>query len=193
VFPNACLILRAKSQSMLPKIDERTLTLLDRLLNGFDPVVHRVQPQGDFPGGIARLDLPAAPGAEYFFQLWFYEGGERHIRAELMQHRGDDTYFWYRPFERAEFRGSEEDLVNEFCEVLEALLVHETRIVQRRGWLFWHFRCEYRAAEMWKGVYAHSAFRCGRFKTPQISGRTRVYHSAAIASAGSAKSETGAP
>jgi hypothetical protein len=83
-----------------------------------------------------------------------------------------------------EFRGSEDDLVNEFCEELEALLIHETRIVQRKGWLFWHFRCEYRTGEKWKGVCSHSAFRGGRFKPPPIKGTRRVYHSAPIASVG---------
>ena len=100
--------------------------------------------QSEFRGIIARLDLPTPPDAEYFFRLWFYEGGERQIGARLIQDRSDDTYFWYRPLEMAEFRGSEDDLVSEFCEELKALLTHETRIVQRKGWLFWHFRCEYR-------------------------------------------------
>jgi hypothetical protein len=68
-------------------------------------------------------------------------------------------------------KGSDEDLVSDFCEELEVLLTHETRIVQRKGWLFWHFRCEYRAGENWKSVCSQSAFRAGRFKPPQISGR----------------------
>ncbi|HYL67814.1 MAG TPA: hypothetical protein VEX69_01485 [Candidatus Limnocylindria bacterium] len=131
---------------------------------------------------IANLDLPIAPGAEYFFRLSFYEDGERQISAQLIEHSGDETYFWYRPLEMGEFRGSEDDLVCEFCEELEALLTHETRIVQRKGWVFWHFRCEYRTGEKWKSVCSHSAFR-GSFKPPHIDGKRRVYHSPPVATA----------
>jgi hypothetical protein len=172
------------SESMPPKIDDKTLALLNRLLGESNPIIHPVKPQGDFREEIVRLDLPAAPGAEYFFRLWFYEGGERQISAQLIQDRCDDTYFWYRPLEMAEFGGSEDDLVSEFCEELEALLTHETRIVQQKGWLFWDFRCEYRAGEMWKSIYSPSAFRGGRFRPPKIKGRKRVYRSAPIATAG---------
>jgi len=56
--------------------------------------------------------------------------GERQISAHLIQHRSDDTYFWYRTLEMGEFKSSEDDLVSEFCEELENLLTHETRIVQ---------------------------------------------------------------
>jgi len=130
-----------------PKIDAKTLALLNRLLGDRNPVILPSETQSDIRENMARLDLPTAPGAEYFFRLWFYEGGERQISARLIQHFGDETYFWYRPLEMTEFRGSEDDLVSEFCEELETLLTHETRIVQRKGWLFWHFRCEYRAEE----------------------------------------------
>ena len=169
-----------KSESMPPKIDAKTSSLLSRLLGDYNPGIN--QPKGDIREKIVRLDLPTAPGAEYFFRLWFYEGGERQISAHLLQNRGDDTYFWYRPLEMGEFNGSEDDLVSEFCQELENLLTHETRIVQRKGWLFWHFRCEYRAEEKWKSVCSHSAFRGGRFKPPHINGRRRIYHSASIAS-----------
>ena len=167
---------------MPPEVDAKTSSLLNRLLGDRNPLIHPEEPTGDIREKIARLDLPAAPNAEYFFRLWFYEDGERQISAHLIQHRSDDTYFWYRPLEMGEFKSSEDDLVSEFCEELENLLTHETRIVQRKGWLFWHFRCEYRTEEKWKSVCSHSAFRGGRFKPPQIRGRKRVYHSAPITS-----------
>ena len=120
------------------------------------------------------IDLPTAQDAEYFFRVWFYEGGERQMTAQLVRRRSDDSYFWYRPLEMGEFNGSEDNLVIRSRQKLEALLTHETRIVQRKGWLFWHFRGEYRAVEKWKGIYGHSAFRGGRSKVPQIEGRKRV-------------------
>ena len=166
---------------MPPRIDDKTLALLNRLLGDYGPVFHTLEQQGNSRENISRLDLPTAPGAEYSFRLWFYEDGERQIGAQLIEPPSDETYFWYRPLELAEFRGSEDDLVSKFCQVLEALLTHETRIVQRKGWFFWHFRCEYRAGDEWKSVYSHSAFRGGGFKPPHIKGRRRVYHSAPIA------------
>jgi hypothetical protein len=170
-----------KSESMPPTIDPKTSSLLSRLIGDCNLLIHQEEPTGDIRGKIARLDLPLATGAEYFFRLWFYEGGERQISARLIQQRSDDTYFWYRPFEMGELNGSEDDLVSEFCEELEALLTHETRVVQRKGWLFWHFRCEYCTGEKWKSIYSYAAFRGGGFKVPQIKGRKRVYHSAPVA------------
>jgi|SRR6266446_157504 hypothetical protein len=152
---------------MSPRIDAKTAALLSRLLVDCNPVVHPENRK------IAVIDLPTAQDAEYFFRVWFDAGGERQITAQLVRRRSVDTYFWYRPLEMGEFNGSEDNLVIKFCQELEALLTHETRIVQRKGWLFWHFRCEYRG---------HSVFRGGRFKVPQIEGRKRVYHSAPIVS-----------
>jgi hypothetical protein len=164
------------------RIDDKTLSLLNRLLRGYGPVIHPVEPQCNPRDNITRFNLPTAPDAEYSFRLWFYESGERQISAQLIRDHSDETYFWYRPLEMGEFNGCEDDLVSEFCEELEALLTHETRIVQLKGWLFWHFRCEYRVGEKWKSVCSHSAFRGGRFRPPHIEGRMRVYHSAPIAS-----------
>jgi len=171
---------------MRQRIDDKTLVLLNRFLGDYVPDIQPVEPQGNSRENTTRFDLPTAPGAEYFFRVWFYEDGERQISAQLIQHRCDDTFFWYRPFEMAEFRGSEDDLASEFCMELESLLTHETRIVQRKGWLSWHFSCEYRAGEEWKSVCSHSAFRGGGFKPPHIEGRRRVYHSAPIASVAAA-------
>jgi hypothetical protein len=166
---------------MPSKIDERTLALLNRLLGDYGPVTPPLEPLGNSRENARKLDLPSAPGADYFFRLWFYDDGERQIGAHLIQHSSADIYFWYRPFELAEFRGSQDDLVTEFCEELESLLTHETRIIQRKGWLFWGFRCEYREGAEWKEVYGHLASRW--FKPPQILGKSCVYCSAPISSA----------
>jgi hypothetical protein len=171
---------------MPSKIDVKTLALLNRLLGDFGPVTPPLEPLGNSHENARRLNLPSAPGAEYFFKVWFYEDGERQISAHLILHSSEDNYFWHRPFELAEFRGSQDDLVTEFCKELEALLTHETRIVQRKGWLSWHFSCEYRAGEKWKSVCSHSAFRGVGFKPPQIEGSKRVYHSAPIANVAAA-------
>jgi hypothetical protein len=161
-----------------PNIDVKTRALLSRFLSGFDPVVDLVKsPLENF----TRIDLPLASSAEYFFRLWFFDGGEREISAVLTRKQTDDAYFWHRPFELAEFKSSEADLVDKFCRELEALLTHETRIVQRKGWLLWHFRCEYRAGNVWENVYNHAALRGPKWNLPHIDGRSRVYYSGLIA------------
>jgi hypothetical protein len=165
--------------AMIPQVDDRTLRLLNLHLPDFNPVIQPVEGLKVTGPHICRLDLPPAHGADYFFRLWFSPDGERQIGAKLVEDSDDASYFWYRPFELAEFRDSNEDLVNTFCEKLEALITHETRIIQRKGWLCWHFRCDYRASENWKCLYRHSALR-GGFKPPQIRGRRRVYSSAAL-------------
>ena len=163
---------------MIPQIDDKTLGLLSLLLPDFNPAVLPAGAEGE-GAHTGPLDLPPAHGADFFFRLWLYADGERHISAKLVEDSRDATYFWHRPFELAEFRGSEEGLLSAFREELAALLIHETRIIQRKGWLSWHFRCEYRASGNWKCLYRHSALR-GGFKPPQIRGRRRVYSSAAL-------------
>jgi hypothetical protein len=79
---------------MPSEIDERTLALLNRLLGDSGPATPPLEPLGNSRENARRLDLPSAPGAEYFFRVWFYENGERQISAQLIEHNGDETYFW---------------------------------------------------------------------------------------------------
>jgi hypothetical protein len=166
---------------MLPRIGDKTAALLRDLLPGFNPTIEAAYPLRHSGESIAKLNLPTASGAEYSFTLWFDESGERQISAKLKQYKNDRPYFWYRPFELAEFRNNVEKLEAKFCDELGILLTHETRIIQRKGWLFWSFRCEYHEGENWKGVYGHMALRW--FKPPQIIGKSRVYRSAPVSSA----------
>ena len=122
---------------MLPRIGDKTAALLRDLLPVFNLAIEAANPLRHSRKSTARLDLPTAPGAEYSFTLWFDEGGEREISAELIPYQNDRPYFWYRPFELAEFRDNVENLEAKFCDELEILLTHETRVVQKKGWLFW--------------------------------------------------------
>jgi hypothetical protein len=175
----SCVLYSCLLVAMIPQIDDKTLRLLNLLLPDFNPVIQPVEGSKVTGPHTCRLELPPAHGADYFFCLWFYPDGERQIGAKLVEVSDDARYFWYRPFELAEFRDSNEDLVNVFCEQLDALITHETRIIQRKGWLFWHFRCDYRASGNWKCLYRHSALR-GGFKPAPIKGRKRVYGSPAL-------------
>lgn len=168
------------NEHTLHKIDDQTLLLLNRLVGDASQLVPCVETRDEFHDVITKVDLPIALGGEYFFRLWFYKDGERQISAHLVPRCSNDTYFWYQPFEMNEFKDSEHGVVIEFCKELEVLLTHETRIIQRKGWLSWHFDCEYHAGEEWKSLYRHSALRSGGFRPPEIEGRRRVYHSAPI-------------
>jgi hypothetical protein len=116
---------------------DKTLELLARLLPGFvvQPVTQRLRRVES-----TRIDLPAAPGADYFYQiLEIYP--EMQIGAELIGWDPEINYFWYRPFELAEFRNSRDALEAALCETLEKLLTNDTQIVQKSGWLTWNFKC----------------------------------------------------
>jgi len=67
-----------------------------------------------------------------------------------------------------------------FCEALEKLLTYETRIIQKNGWLNWHFKCEYKANDGWRRIGRYSALKLGGFKAPKIESRTRIYRSSAL-------------
>ena len=154
----------------------KTLELLSRLLPDFAP-----QPVTEQAAGIrsTKIDLPPAAGADYFFQLLIEP--EMQISAERTVPGSEVNYFWYRPFESAEFRDSAEALEAAFCETLEKLLTHESRIIQKNGWLNWHFQCDHRTADGWKRIYRHSALKLGGWRVPQIDGRVRTWRSSALA------------
>jgi hypothetical protein len=125
-----------------------------------------------------KIALPPATGADYFFQL--YTEPEMQIYAQLTAQNSGVHHFWYRPFESAEFRDSMEALEAAFCETLEKLLTHETRIIQKNGWLIWHFKCEYKTAGLWTRIPGVSYLKFGRWKTPKIVGKIRIYQSPAL-------------
>lgn len=159
-------------------VDERMVAALNRSLPGigFEPIVKTHL--GDVRS--VRVELPAPPEAEYQFILTLQP--ERQIHARLLRYLDTQqrNYFWYRPFQDAEFRNSMEKLDAAFIETIEKLVRHQTRIVQKRGLLNHAFRLEYKSPTGWKCVYGHSALRLGGFSVPSIAGKERVYHSSAI-------------
>jgi hypothetical protein len=84
-----------------------------------------------------HIDLPPATGNDYCFTLWL-GSGEKQIAARLLN-ADKSSYFWYRPFEDAEFRSAER-LDKAFREAVEVIMRHNTRIEQKRGLLFNHFK-----------------------------------------------------
>jgi hypothetical protein len=128
--------------------------------------------------------MPTAPGADYFYRLWIDDYGERIISARLTAGQDARSLFWDSCFELAGFRDDVEKLEIAFCEMLEILLIHETRIVQTKGLLWWGFHCHYREGEVWKLVSGGS-LSLRWFKAPPIPGSRQTYSSAPISSASS--------
>jgi hypothetical protein len=126
----------------------------------------------------SSVDLPAPPEADYRFHLTLRP--ERQIHANPLHLGEAHYYFWYRPFEEAEFGNSIEKLDGAFLETVERLVSHETRIVQKRGLLNHSFRCDYKSQGEWKRVYGHSALRFGGFVPPPIAGRKQIYYAPAL-------------
>ena len=119
-----------------------------------------------------HIEMPPPAGADYCFTLWL-GSGEKQISARLLN-ADKSSYFWYRPFEDAEFRSAEQ-LDKAFLEAVEVIIRHNTRIEQKRGLFFNHFKCEYESASGWKRLYGHSALRW--IRAPRITGRQHIYQS----------------
>jgi hypothetical protein len=157
-------------------VDEPTLTALTRSLPNV-PLEPKLTHMSGSSEPFVSVVLPAALNAEYRFSIALRP--EKQIAAELLNAREGD-YFWYRPFEDAEFSSCLEKLEASFFDTVDLLVSHETRIVQERGWLWHKFQCDYKPATGWKEVYAHSALRLGGgFRVP-TAGKKRIYYSPAL-------------
>jgi hypothetical protein len=119
-----------------------------------------------------HIELPPPAGADYCFTLWLGRD-EKQISARLLK-SDQSSYFWYRPFEEAEFRSARR-LNEAFLEAVELIMLHNTRIEQKRGLFSNHFKCEYESASGWKRLYGLSALRWMR--APKITGRQQIYQS----------------
>jgi hypothetical protein len=155
---------------------EKIIETLNRLLPDF--VVQPVS-QGDGHTGSTRIDLPAAIGAEYLFELWIRP--ETQIGARLIEGGADCNYFWYLPFEDTDYGSSMEKLDQHFCETVEKLLTHDTRIIYRSGWMSWQFRCDYETQGQWKQISYNSTLKLAGWKVPKLVGKSRIYRSPALA------------
>ncbi len=154
---------------------EKIIETLNRLLPDF--VVQPVS-QGDGHTRSTRIDLPTAVGAEYLFELWIRP--ETQIGARLIEGGADCNYFWYLPFEDADYSGSTKILDQRFCETVEKLLTHNTRIIYRSGWLSWQFRCDYETQGRWKKISYNSTLKLAGWKVPKLAGKRRTYQSPAL-------------
>ena len=148
-------------------MDTRVARQLNRLIPGFEENLTKEPPPA------VLLELPTAPSADYRFLLYFEP--EMQIHAKLL---GTDQkrYFWYMPFKEAAYRNDPGKLFTAFADAVEALILHPTRIVQRRGLLSHSFKLECQRDGQWQHVSGNSCWRFG-FDVPTIRGRRHVYNS----------------
>lgn len=128
-----------------------------------------------------RLALPAAPGADYSFTLYFSPNGQREIHAipcNLPQSSLSGDYFFFRMGFESKNHLSPRELARFANATVRDLIHSETRIRQRRGLLLWSFRLERKLGEKWVQVSSCSALR-GLSVLP-IEGRKHIHSSPPI-------------
>jgi hypothetical protein len=158
-----------------PSIDTRVAGLLNRLLPGFEKDLIAKSPTSQKSAELL-LKLPPAPDADYQFLLWLEP--EMQIHARLLG-TGQNYSFWYMPFEAAGYREDLGNLGKAFAETVETVILHPTRIVQKRGLLSHSFKLECEREGAWHRIYQMSYMRFA-FEAPRIRGRRHVYCSPPI-------------
>jgi hypothetical protein len=132
-------------------------------------------PRREIENAYSVFRLPAPPGAEYAFSVWIYDTGEPQIMARLVN--ADEHHsFWYKPFELVDWP-SEEAREEAFLKTLGLVLNLPTRIVQRKGLLFWSFDCALQTEGGWKSISGIGILRRSNMEVPPIEERTRSYYS----------------
>ena len=122
--------------------------------------------------------LPVPEGADYRFWCLLYDDGEPQIGAERLD-IDPDEYFWYRLFEDPDF-ASDDERSERFTEFLSEIVRFPSRILQRRGWLFWHFDIELEKSGVWRRVHGHACMKFGGSQVPNRDRRKSVYRSPAL-------------
>lgn len=150
-----------------------TIALLKAYLPGFEPEVVTG------PHGWETVYLPRASGADYAFSVHEEPGGERQIGADRTGGRPGE-YFWWYPFEMAQFRGDAEELAEAYLDALKRLICHETQIVQKKGLVWWSLACEYLEDGKWKKLSGHLGLRLF-ISAPTMTGRVAIYRSMPLA------------
>jgi hypothetical protein len=114
--------------------------------------------------------------SDYDVELYMYSDEEAEaeggIHATLRNIDGAMS-FWYMPFERPDYKTTEE-LVAALKHNLLNILSAPTRITQIRGPVLWHFLCEYEKDSEWKKVYGMGALRF-TMTVPDIEGNKKAY------------------
>src|SRR5205814_2220665 len=98
------------------------------------------KPEPGVGGPSYHIRLPFPASADYSFTLWLGDV-EKQISARLLT-ADERTYFWYMPFEEPDYPSAER-LTEALLSTAESIIRHNTRIEQKRGLLFTHFKCEY--------------------------------------------------
>lgn len=136
--------------------------------------------------------------ADYYWSLWFYPNGERHIYATPSGDKETDGVadesLWYHPFELESFSGSVSALAAAFEREVLLLWRSATRITMTRGIINWTISLEYMDADnQWHRAYRFYALRAG-WEAPTFEGESKTFFAPPLArDDGSASSTTVLP
>jgi hypothetical protein len=120
-------------------------------------------------------------GADYYFHIWAHNEGDFQIGASLKNGQSNnDLSFWYYPFE-INVGIPENKIFSNFSDCLNKLIYYPSRIIQKRGLLFWSFQMQVLINDKWEDLYGMSCTRLF-FKAPPMKGSQAIYHSPALVS-----------
>jgi hypothetical protein len=144
----------------LSSLFEKTLALLQERIPELQGQLQMsterepVQPPPGYPDRgeshtVQHVDLPAAPEAEYRFELSVVvETLVFGIKATPQPPVEGSDYFWSMYGESHDFR-SEDDYVEGICDFAIRLLTRPSRLVQRKRRRHWEFQCDIRRGGRW--------------------------------------------
>jgi len=133
----------------------------------------RSEPKEREAESVETIRLPLAEDADYSFSFHLHPDGEKVISANLPD-SDPQIYFWFKPFEAADYGHNQESLDEDFLMVIETLLTRETTILQKSGFIWHSFRLAYRVGDRARILNQHSGLRLS-FAAPPIQGKQRTY------------------
>ena len=137
-------------------------------------------PKIEQDGNYICLEFTPAPGAAYFFTAYLHTDEYTLELDACLLGAPANALFWNRRYERDDY-DSYPAMVAKFSHDLVRVLSHPTRIVQVKGFFFWHFRCEVLSASGSVELPGASTLRPAT--APPIRGRRGAYESPALCSA----------
>ena len=133
---------------------------------------------------VEDLWFPTSPDSDYDLSLeWWFTSDNRGLDLWLSAHlkpdrfpRSVDRAFWYEQFEEGVYE-SVEEFYQDFREGLFCVFTHETRIIQRKGWMLWEWIMEYKEGEKWESYKDMGRLRWNdSMRANPIKGHEMVYY-----------------
>ncbi len=113
---------------------------------------------------------------DYKFECYFYpDGKDFNINAVLLK-ESQKHNFWDYPFELYDY-DTKQEMFNDVYKAIEKILKYKSKIIVKKGILFYSMRCMIFMRNKWHHFYKMGIFKFGGFKLPKIKGRIKEYYS----------------